>query len=215
MFARFVLYAGFKSPTISLSLNNFKIVRLKHKKMADQSNNQKQLGRIIYTAPEQMVGLVKMIKRLSISTTFISAGLQPFLYPKLIATGSTFAMGFATVTCAGIFVSPLILNWFTKRYVIQLHYDDQQKQFTAKRLNLINRPVTLTYKAQDVQIPDSLGIFTTYTVGTKKQPLFIDPNLVVDLEVYKTMLGFDKPIDLKREHLFEEMRKLKNEQKIR
>lgn len=187
--------------------------------MSSQDGEQKHpstsvssLGRVIYTAPEPMVRLIKMIKRLSISTTFISAGVQPFLYPKLVATGSTFAIGFATVTCAGIFISPLVLNWFTRRYVTQLHYDDKTGNFTAQRLNIINRPVTTSYKASDVQIPEALGIFTTYTVGQRKQPLFIDPNLVQDFDAYKKMLGFDKPIDLKRDLLIEEMRKIKREQ---
>ena len=174
-------------------------------------NPENTLGRVIYTAPEPMVRLIKMIKRLSLSTTFISAGVQPFLYPKLIATGSTFTLGFATVTCAGIFLSPLILNWFTRRYVTQLYYNDKSQQFTAQRLNIINRPVTLSYKASEVQIPESLGVFTTYTVGSKRKPLFIDPNLVLDFDVYKKMLGFDKPIDLRQEHLVEELRKLKRE----
>ncbi len=159
-----------------------------------------------------MVRLIKMIKRLSISTTFISAGVQPFLYPKLVASGSPLAIGFATVTCAGIFMSPLVLNWFTRRYVTQLHYDDKTGNFTAHRLNIINRPVTTSYTASDVQVPEALGIFTTYTVGQRKQPLFIDPNLVLDFDAYKKMLGFDKPIDLKRDLLIEEMRKLKREQ---
>jgi len=168
-----------------------------------------QLGRVIYTAPDQMVRLIKMIKRLSISTTCISAGVQPFLYPKLIATGSTFAVGFATLTCAGIFISPLILNWFTKRYVTQLYYQDKTGQFTAKRLNLINRPVTLSYKPTEVQIPASLGIFTTYTVGSKKQPLFVDANLVVDSNAYLKMLGLDKSIDPQRQQLLHEVSKFR------
>lgn len=65
--------------------------------------------------------------------------------------------------------------------------------------------------SNEVQIPEALGVFTTYTVGSRKKPLFIDPNLVVDYEAYKKMLGFDKPINLKQEHIIEEMRKLKQE----
>lgn len=158
-------------------------------------------GKIIYEAPEQMVRLIKMIKRLSISTTVLSAGVQPFLYPKLIATGSTFTMGFATITCAGIFISPLILNWFTKRYVTKLYYNDQNEQFTAKHLNIINRDVSLTYKSKDVQVPEVLGIFSSYIVGPKKRPLFVDPNQVIDMDIYKKMLGYDRPVDLKPEKL--------------
>ncbi|OTF78551.1 transmembrane protein 70, mitochondrial-like protein [Euroglyphus maynei] len=156
-------------------------------------------GRLIYEAPEQMIRMIKMIKRLSISTTILSAGVQPFLYPKLIATGSSLTMGFATITCAGIFISPLILNWFTKRYVTKLYYDDHSDQFTAKHLNLLNRVVQLQYKSNQVQVPEMLGIFTTYTVGQKKRPLFVDPNMVIDMNAYKRMLGFDRPVSLKPE----------------
>ncbi|XP_027204693.2 transmembrane protein 70 homolog, mitochondrial [Dermatophagoides pteronyssinus] len=160
-------------------------------------------GKLIYEAPEQMIRMIKMIKRLSISTTLISAGVQPILYPKLIASGSSLTMGFATITCAGIFISPLILNWFTKRYVTKLYYDDQNDQFVAKHLNLLNRDVQLKYKSNQVQIPEMLGIFTTYTVGQKKQPLFVDSNLVIDMKLYKQMLGYDLPIDLRPESVFQ------------
>ena len=158
-------------------------------------------GRLIYEAPEQMVRLIKMIKRLSISTTILSAGVQPFLYPKLIATGSSLTMGFATITCAGIFISPLILNWFTKRYVTKLYYNEQNDQFIAKHLNLINRDVQLAYKSNQVQVPEMLGIFTTYIVDEmkKKRPLFVDPNMVIDMHAYKRMLGFDRPVNLRPE----------------
>lgn len=176
-------------------------------------NKETSLGRVIYTAPESMVKLVKMIKRLSISTTVLSAGVQPFLYPKLVATGSNFALAFAGITCAGVFVSPLILNWFTKRYVLRLYYDDGRDQFTAERLNLINRHVRHTYKTVDVQVPELLGVFTTYTVGPKRMPLFVDVEQVADLKAYKHMLGFDKPIDLRQQQLIEEIERLKRETK--
>lgn len=177
--------------------------------MSQNSKSVDQFGRVIYSAPEQMVRLIKMIKRLSISTTLMSAGVQPFLYPKLMASGSSLTIGFATVTCAGIFISPLILNWFTKRYVTNLYYDDVKEQYTAQHLNIINRNVTLSYKSNEVKIPEVLGIFTTFTVGPKKRPLFVDQSQVLDVYNYKKMLGFDKPIDFKREQLLEEIEKLK------
>lgn len=177
-----------------------------------ENPGEKSLGRIIYTAPEPMVRLIKMIKRLSISTTLLSAGVQPFIYPKLIATGSSLTLGFAAVTCTGIVLSPLVLNWFTKRYVTNLYYDDAKDKFNAQHLNLLNRTVTLSYSCKEVQIPEALGIFTTFTVGQKKRPLFVDPNQVIDIGIYKRMLGFDKPIDLKRKQLLEEIEKLKQQQ---
>lgn len=170
-------------------------------------------GKVIYTAPEPMVRLIKMIKRLSISTTVISAGVQPFLFPKIIASGSMFAVGFASLTSVGILVSPLLLNWFTKRYVTSLSYDDCNNKFTAEKLNILNRPVKLSFTPQDVKIPEVLGVFTTFTVGPRKQPLFVDAQQVIDIEAYKKMLGYDKPIDLKREKLLEEIEKMKKQMK--
>lgn len=173
-----------------------------------QTSKSQSPGMCIYQAPEQMVRLIKIIKRLSISTTILSAGVQPFLFPKLLATGSSFAIGFASITCAGIFVSPLILNLITRRYVTKLFYDDRSEKFTAKHLNLINRDVMLSYQSKDVRVPEMLGIFTTYTVGPKRRPLFIDPQQVTDMDAYKKMLGFDLPIDFKADRIYQDSKQI-------
>ncbi len=172
--------------------NNFN----NNNKSIDNNMNESE-ERLIYSAPQSMVKMIKIIKTFSISTTLIAGGVQPFIYQQILSSSSPFAIGFASVTSLGVVMSPLILNWFTKRYVTQLYYDFETQLFKAWVLNLFNRKVSITYKADEVLVPEILGIFTTYTVGAKKKPLFVDPNFVIDFNTYKMMLGYDKPIDFK------------------
>ena len=154
--------------------------------------------RLVYSGPENVVKMIKMIKKFSISTTLIAGGVQPFIFQQILATNSsTFAVGFACMTSGGIVLSPLILNWFTKRYVTELYYNYETQVFTAWILNLLCRRVCVQYRASDVSIPDSVGVFTTYIVGPKGKPFFVDPEFVTDFNAYKLMLGYDKPLDIK------------------
>ena len=173
-------------------------------------------NQLIYAGPDNMVRLIKMIKKFSLSTTLIAAGVQPFIFQQIMATNATaLAVGFAGMTSAGVVLSPLLLNWITKRYVCDLHYNHESQVFTASVLNLWCRRVSVQYSASDVTIPETLGIFTTFTVGPKRQPLFVDPEFVKDLSIYKKMLGYDKPLDLKFTDVLNDDQNHRSEDKVK
>ena len=76
-------------------------------------------------------------------------------------------------------------------------YNYETQEFTIDCLNLLNVKTSVKYKAEDVSVPENIGLFTTFTVGPKKRPFFVDIEFVTDFTAYKKMLGFDKPIDFK------------------
>lgn len=161
------------------------------------------MSSLIYKGPDNVIKMIKVIKTFSLSTTMIALGVQPFLFQKVIESSSSFAIGFTGITSIGIVMSPAILNWFTRRYVTELHYDDNTKQYTAHVLNLFNRKSTVTFSADQVYVPEILGIFTTFVAGQNRRPLFVDPNFIVNFDQYKNMLGYNKPIkDIKLEQFF-------------
>ena len=55
--------------------------------------------------------------------------------------------------------------------------------------------IQISFKHGDAVVPDVLGLFTSMTVCGIH--LFIDARFFDDLEHYKKIMGYDKPIDFK------------------
>lgn len=53
----------------------------------------------------------------------------------------------------------------------------------------------IRFKIKDINIPDIDGMFTSFEVGEKKTPLFVDQTGFTDTHHYARFMGYDKPID--------------------
>lgn len=53
----------------------------------------------------------------------------------------------------------------------------------------------LFFRREDVEVPDVPGMFSSILV--KGEPLFIQMENFTDVEHYRKIMGYDKPIDLK------------------
>lgn len=136
---------------------------------------------------------VKMVKALSLTTSFVGILAQPILLQQLSGS-SKIAIGIVTVFASFfIFVTPLLLHYITKRYVTELTFDRDKKQFSATTLSLLNRKNKLDFTAQDVKIPAVPGPFTTLLA--KGRPLFVDVRDFQDVDALKHLMGYDKPIN--------------------
>uniref|UniRef100_A0A0K8R7J0 Uncharacterized protein n=1 Tax=Ixodes ricinus TaxID=34613 RepID=A0A0K8R7J0_IXORI len=136
---------------------------------------------------------VKMVKALSLTTSFVGILAQPILLQQLNGS-SKIAIGIVTIFASFfIFVTPLLLHYITKRYVTELRFDSSNKQFSATTLSLLNRKRKFEFTAEDVKIPAVPGPFTTLLA--KGRPLFVDIRDFHDVDVLKHLMGYDKPID--------------------
>lgn len=90
--------------------------------------------------------------------------------------------------------TPFMLHWITKRYVLELYFDDETKIFSAKTYNIINQVKEIKFKAEDVTVPDLPGMLSSFLVNGK--PLFVDAGMIQDPDVYSHMMGYDKPFDI-------------------
>ncbi|CAN7991279.1 unnamed protein product [Ixodes hexagonus] len=136
---------------------------------------------------------VKMVKALSLTTSFVGILAQPILLQQLNGS-SKIAIGIVTVFASFfIFVTPLLLHYITKRYVTELTFDRDKKQFSATTLSLLNRKRQFDFTAQDVKVPAVPGPFTTLLA--KGRPLFVDVRDFQDVDALKHLMGYDKPIN--------------------
>lgn len=100
----------------------------------------------------------------------------------------------AAGTISSFFLAtPLMLNWITKRYVIELHFDNKTKTFTAKTFNIVNQIKEIKFQASDVTVPDLPGMLSSFSVNGR--PLFVDAGMIQDADAYSHMMGYDKPFD--------------------
>ncbi|GBN84437.1 Transmembrane protein 70, mitochondrial [Araneus ventricosus] len=147
---------------------------------------------LVYEGP--LKTRIKRVKLLSLTSSMMGFAILPVVIKDLSQTSIALSCG--VVLFSSFFLStPLLLDWITKRYVMQLHYDSSTQLFTATTVNLICQQQELQFSADDVTVPDLPGLLTSFEV--KGRPLFVDANQVKDPEAYSLMMGYDKPLDLK------------------
>ena len=133
---------------------------------------------------------VRMLKTFSISTTITGLMFYQYAIIKLgILDKSSWQVGAVTTLCGGVILSPLLTNLMTKRYIIQLAFNNETNVFKIYSLNLINQLKTTTFTADQVNSTVNRPL-TTFMVGRK--PFFIDPLQFSDISVYEHLMGFDK-----------------------
>lgn len=150
---------------------------------------------LIYEGP--LASRIRLAKLFSLSSSMIGLSLQPILYQKTIAAGTGLAVTIGGAVFLGFFtfVTPVLLHLVSKKYVSHLFYNPRTEEFTACTYNLFLFPVLTNFKAHEVTRPELPTMFASFFVRGK--PLFADPDNFTSIELYKKMMGFDKPLDLK------------------
>ncbi|VVD04558.1 unnamed protein product [Leptidea sinapis] len=126
------------------------------------------------------------------------AGLiaQPILIKEASTIGSTsLLIAICSVVGFFTFVTPILLHIITKKYVTEVHYDAATSTYTATTFNFFLVRKKISFKPDDVEVPDIPGMFTT--MFAKGKPLFIEARHFDDPLHYAKIMGYDKPIDFK------------------
>lgn len=177
-----------------------------------EHNNGEKSKTLVYLG--SIRSTVKMVKGLSLTTSFLGILAQPILLQKL--SGASLGATVIVVSCASflIFVTPLMLHYITRRYVTELTYDPDTKEFSATTLSLLNRKKHISFIADDVKVPTIPGPFTTLLA--KGRPLFVEVQNFQDAGALEHLMGYDKPIDLqmKQPDKHEEQAQTKREQPV-
>lgn len=138
--------------------------------------------------------LVRRVKFFSMSTTALGLGAQPYLFSVASHSDvSPLALGMGAVIATTMVFTPLVLNVFSKRYITQLYFDPEKKLFTAYCLNLVNRRKRTDFTVSDVSFPEVDSPFTSFKVHNK--PFLVDPEQFSNLDAYKHLMGYDKPVE--------------------
>lgn len=140
---------------------------------------------------------LRRVKYLSLSTSVIAMCIQPVILSKLWEDSHSILAVLSVASFTNFFVigTPLLLQFLARRYVTRLYFDFRNKTFEAVTLTILNRERRLNFKAQDVSVPEIPGPLASFHV--KNRPIMLDETKFSDLNIYKHLMGYDKPIDLR------------------
>jgi len=142
----------------------------------------------------QQASMFKGLKLFSLSTSGIGLLLQPYLVMEAQDLSLAWAIPLFSIVNTFIFVNPILIHYLAKRYALEIYFNPETKVFTLYRLSFFARKKAISFKAEDVEVPDIPTPFAMFNV--KGLPMFAHEGHFSDIEVYKHMMGFDKPLDL-------------------
>jgi len=183
------------SRTIS-SLQKYELLNHKSipvKKRYASNMNGVDKGSLVYQGAQSKI--FKHLKRFSLTTSFIGMCAQPYLLYQCADMSLVLAVPLFSLISVFVFGNPILIHWIAKKYILRLYYNVDTKVFTAHILTFFGFEQTLTFTAADVFVPDVPGPFSMFNI--KGQPMFANEADFTSIQVYKQMMGYDKPLDLK------------------
>jgi len=138
---------------------------------------------------------VRLVKRFSLITSAGSILCQPYLISKALESSNSTTAIVGIVFTFGFFafVTPLLLHYITKRYIVYVDYNPTKDTYIATTYSLFAQEKQLEFTPEDVQLPTMTEMLTTCMI--KGYPMFMDVHLFSDINHYKRIMGFDKPMD--------------------
>ncbi|XP_043278445.1 transmembrane protein 70 homolog, mitochondrial isoform X3 [Venturia canescens] len=91
------------------------------------------------------------------------------------------------------FVTPLLLHLITKRYVVYVDYNPLTDSYIATTYSIFVQKKEIEFKPEDVKLPEISEMLTSCFV--KGIPMFMDVQNFTNIDHYKRIMGFDKPMD--------------------
>lgn len=154
-----------------------------HKKSED--------GRLIYTG--NLARTVFGVKCFSYSSSLLSLACLPYIFTQNNVIFGSLPLQILFYGIIGSFtvITPALLHFLTKGYVVRLYHEATSDTYKAVTYSILLTETNTVFHQNDVKIPDSAHVFTTFYAKTKS--LLVNPLLFVDPKDYDHLMGYDKP----------------------
>ncbi|XP_053415223.1 transmembrane protein 70, mitochondrial [Nycticebus coucang] len=164
--------------------------------------DQSEDGRLIYTG--NLARAVFGVKCFSYTTSVISFAFLPYIFAQ---NNNAFVSLPGQILFYGIigsfaFITPVLLHFVTKSYVIRLYHEATTDTYKAITYNFVLRETSTVFHQNDVIIPDSTYLFTTFCAKTKS--LLVNPLHFPVPEDYFHLMGYDKMFNFDTEEAGED-----------
>ncbi|XP_044513886.1 transmembrane protein 70, mitochondrial [Gracilinanus agilis] len=152
---------------------------------------QSEDGRLIYTG--NMARAVFGVKCFSYSTSLLSLALLPYIFGQANVEFGSLPLKIAFYGALGTFtlITPMILHFITKGYVVRLYHEAKTDIYTAITYNVVLLEKRTVFHQNDVKVPDIKSIFTSFYAKTKS--MLVNPMLFPYPQDYNHLMGYDKP----------------------
>ncbi|KAF3822547.1 hypothetical protein GH733_007921, partial [Mirounga leonina] len=143
------------------------------------------------------VGILKAcgpsVKCFSYSTSVISLALLPYIFAQnsIIFGSVPLQILFYGIIGSFTVITPALLHFVTKGYVVRLYHEATTDTYKAITYNVVLLETSTVFHQNDVKIPDSAHVFTTFYAKTKS--LLVNPGLFPNPDDYNHLMGYDKP----------------------
>lgn len=133
------------------------------------------------------------MKCFSYSTSVISLALLPYIFAQnnIIFGSLPLQILFYGIIGSFTVITPALLHFITKGYVVRLYHEATTDTYKAITYNVVLLETSTVFHQNDVKIPDSTHVFTTFYAKTKS--LLVNPRLFTNPEDYNHLMGYDKP----------------------
>ncbi|XP_060241795.1 transmembrane protein 70, mitochondrial isoform X2 [Meriones unguiculatus] len=158
-------------------------------------------GRLIYTG--NLARTVFGVKFFSYSTSMISLVFLPYLLSQsnVVFGSQPLQILFYGIMGSFTVITPMLLHFLTKGYVIRLYHEATTDTYRAITYNVVLSETSTVFHQNDVKIPESAHIFTTFYAKTKS--LLVNPVLFPNPDDYNHLMGYDKPFTFDMEEVSE------------
>ncbi|XP_074508503.1 transmembrane protein 70, mitochondrial [Sebastes fasciatus] len=148
-------------------------------------------GNLIYTG--SLGSAVRGVKLFSYSTSGASLFLMPHILLKTGLVVQSFAVQAAFCGVIGFFtfLTPVLLHFITKGYVIRLYHNSDRDTYTAITYSVLLTEKKSVFHQRQVRIPAVSQMFTTFYAD--KMGLLVNPDMFSIPQDYNHLMGYDKP----------------------
>lgn len=117
------------------------------------------------------------MKCFSYSTSLISLAFLPYIFAQnnIIFGSLPLQILFYGVIGSFTLITPALLHFITKGYVIRLYHEATTDTYKAITYNVVLSETSTVFHQNDVKIPNSTHVFTTFYAKTKS--LLVHPGL--------------------------------------
>lgn len=133
---------------------------------------------------------IRYLKVFSISSSLTLIGSYSYILTQkgispAIATFGVFTLPFL--------LSPVVIAWFFKRYIVELSHDPVTDKYTAVNYGYLFNKRTISFSKHEVTRSKFTSMLNSFEVG--KEPFFLNEEDLLDaesVELYRTLLGLDQ-----------------------
>lgn len=130
-----------------------------------------------------------------------SASVMPYVMMKTGLGVSNLALqvAFCGFVSFFTFITPVLLHFITKGYVVRLYHKEGTDSYTAITYNVLLVEKKTVFHQSDVKIPDISKMFTTFYA--KKHSMMVNPDSFLLPHDYNHLMGYDKPFTFDEDDL--------------